>query len=132
MKYTFHAFGHENILGTHRNTLEFTKDKSLTKNGDCIIGIDSDFDTSEIRKLISSSKNGKMKLTVKWKNEAEEVSFDANKDFSGNHEIVIRKTGFLSGRTLGINADRSSFELNRDLMNFLKLKNSKITIILEN
>ena len=131
MKYTFYAYGHENILGTHKNTLEFTKDSSLTKKGDCIIGINSDFDFSEIKKLLLASKSKKMKLSVKWSNGSEEVNFDANKNFESNHEIVIRKTNFLSERTLGINADKSSFELKRGLMNFLKRKEAKIEVIIE-
>ncbi|MCJ7469295.1 DUF371 domain-containing protein, partial [Candidatus Bathyarchaeota archaeon] len=33
------AYGHENIQATHKTTLEITKDKHLTKNGDCIIAV---------------------------------------------------------------------------------------------
>jgi len=37
--------------------------------------------------------------------------------------MVIRKTDFISERTLAINADKAAFELNADLIRFLKEKN---------
>ena len=40
---TFLAFGHKNITANHKTTLEFTKENSVTKKGDCIIGVNSDF-----------------------------------------------------------------------------------------
>ena len=52
----FHIFGHPNIIGTHYNTLELTKDSSLTKEGDCIIGVKADFDFSELKKIVKKLK----------------------------------------------------------------------------
>ena len=49
---SFFCFGHKNILAKHRNTLEFTKDKDLTLNGDCIVGVNANFDLKEINHLI--------------------------------------------------------------------------------
>ena len=43
----FSILGHENILATHKNTLEFTKDDFVTKTGDCIVGISSDFNITK-------------------------------------------------------------------------------------
>ena len=40
----FSARGHENIRGVHKTTFEFTKEKELTLKGDCIIGVNADFD----------------------------------------------------------------------------------------
>ena len=50
----FFIYGHKNLLGTHKNTLEFTKDKELTLNGDCIIGVNSNFNITD--KIMSSKK----------------------------------------------------------------------------
>ena len=46
MIYKFNAYGHPNILGTHKTTFEFTKDNELTLNGDCIVGVKADFELS--------------------------------------------------------------------------------------
>ena len=59
MKYSFHAFGHKNLLGTHKNTLEFTKDKNLTLKGDCIVGVNADFDAGELKNFIKNCPNKK-------------------------------------------------------------------------
>jgi hypothetical protein len=39
IKEVIFAQGHENILATHKTTLEFTKDKRLSKKGDCIVAV---------------------------------------------------------------------------------------------
>jgi hypothetical protein len=36
------GYGHKNIQATHKTTLEFTKDKHLSKKGDCIIAVAAD------------------------------------------------------------------------------------------
>ena len=55
-----YAWGHENILCTHNSTIEITKDKSLTKKGDCIIGVNASKAcndlTLEIKNQIRSGK----------------------------------------------------------------------------
>ena len=36
-----YAWGHENIMCTHRTTIEITRDKNMSKRGDCIIGVNA-------------------------------------------------------------------------------------------
>ena len=52
----FFIFGHPNISADHKTTLEFTKDKELTKKGNCIVGVNSDFSFSEIKNLLKAKK----------------------------------------------------------------------------
>ena len=59
MIYKFHAYGHPNILGTHKTTLEFTKDEDLTSNGNCIIGVKADFELSRLKEFIEKNGNKK-------------------------------------------------------------------------
>ena len=63
MKYSFSCYGHENITSRHKTTLEFTKDKNLGLEGDCIIGIKADFDLLQLKKFIKSLKNNR-KITI--------------------------------------------------------------------
>ena len=37
----FYAYSHANVIGSHKTTIEITKDNYLTKKGDCIVGINS-------------------------------------------------------------------------------------------
>ena len=129
MKYKFHAYGHPNILGTHKTTLEFTKDKDVSLQGDCIIGVDSDFELGELKKFGA----GKVEITISSDDDKiiEEVKAHINPDFNDNHELVIRKTDFVSSRTFGIKADKASVDLNRALIAYLKEKKGIVSVIIE-
>ncbi|MEM2131517.1 MAG: DUF371 domain-containing protein, partial [Candidatus Woesearchaeota archaeon] len=48
-KIIFNFSGHENLLGNHKNSFEFTKEKELTKRGNCIIGVMADFDYKKVK-----------------------------------------------------------------------------------
>lgn len=135
MIYKFHAYGHPNILGTHRTTLEFTKDKELSLKGDCIIGVNADFELGKIRDFIKNSINKKIAITIQTINNKkikEKINAELNPSFNDDNEIVIRKTDFVSERTLAIKANKVAFELNRDLIDYLKEKKNKIAVIIEN
>ncbi|MAG91464.1 hypothetical protein CMO83_02210 [Candidatus Woesearchaeota archaeon] len=132
MRYKFYAYGHPNILGTHKTTLEFTKDGEITLKGDCIIGVKSDFELDKIKELIKGSKNNKIKIIIEIKDKKEEINAELNPRFNSNVELVIRKTGFVSERTLAINADKAAIDLDKDLINHLKEEDNKISIIIEN
>ena len=136
MLYKFNACGHPNILATHKTTLEFTKDKEVSLKGDCIVGVNADFDLSEIKKFIKKLKNNKITITIKTikkDNKIEEtITAEVNKNFNDNHEFVIRKTDFVSERTFAIKSNKAAFELNRDLIRFLREYRNKISVIIEN
>lgn len=135
MEYSFICHGHKNITGKHKTTLEFTKDEDASLKGDCIIGVGADFKLSEIRQFIEKSKNKKIAIIMqampKNKKIKDKIIAEINADFSSNKEIVIRKTDFISERTFAIKADKAAFELNRDLIEFLKDEKSKIKVIIK-
>ena len=114
----FNIFGHENILSLHRNTLEFTKDTSLTKQGDCIIGVKADFSYEQLMKIVKLWDKAKAVIFVD--DISDDFEFYINKKFNDKHEIVIRKTDFLSDRTLGIKASKAACDINRDIIEELK------------
>ncbi len=122
MAYTFSAKGHQNILATHRSTLEITKDTELTPKGDCIIAVAAGFFPERIREVIRGCQNGKIKLTITAAGITESVVANVNPDFSSSHEIVFRTGGFTSERTLGTSADKAAAGLGRKLVEKLKEK----------
>lgn len=139
MIYKFSAYGHPNILGTHRTTLEFTKDKELSLKGDCIIGVEADFELKKIKEFIEKSKNNKITITLKPKSNikkyqeiTEMIKAEFNQNFSSNKEFVIRKTNFASERTFAIKANKAAFELDKNLIIFLKKKKNKMSVVIEN
>jgi uncharacterized protein len=125
MKITFNAYGHMNITSNHNNTFEFTKEKEVTKNGDCIVGVNSDFSLDEIKNILD---NQWIKVVIKVKDAVEEVLCEVNPGFCSEGEMVFRRSGFLSERTLGIFSDKAAVDFNsfRPL-----LKDPKQKIIVE-
>ncbi len=125
MKYIFTCTGHQNILATHKTTLEFTKDNFLTKKGDCIVGINADFDLEKIKEFL---KFDKIKIIIKVDDLEETITCTPNKDFDDDKEIVIRLGEHNSKRTLGIGADKAAVHLNRELVEKIKTKQQKLEI----
>ncbi|MBI1935174.1 DUF371 domain-containing protein [Candidatus Woesearchaeota archaeon] len=132
MQYTFHAYGHPDILGTHKTTLEFTKEKEVTLNGNCIIGVCADFDFDKLTEFIKKARSTKITINVHTRDKKikEMINAELNLDFSHNEEIVIRKTNFISQRTLAIKANKAAFDLNRQLIEFLKEKQNVIGVVM--
>lgn len=128
MGYSFFCYGNPNILGTHKNTFEFTKDDFLTKNGDCIIGIKAEFELCAIKELIK----GKDKLNVKIECNgiSEEIGCNVNHKFNSDHEVVFRLGEFASERTLGIRTSKSAKEINRELIKRMTENDSRIKVTL--
>ncbi|MFH1850193.1 MAG: DUF371 domain-containing protein [archaeon] len=122
----FACYGHGNIRSTHAKTLEITKEKQVTIRGDCIIGIASDFDSAFLNQSIKGKK--KLLLHLSCGGATDTVSADINQSFSSHDEIVIRKSGFLSCRTLGIHADKAASDLSADLVKLLNIPGKKIDV----
>ncbi len=133
MQYKFYAYGHPNIQAKHKTTLEFTKDNELSLKGDCIVGVKADFELLKLKQLIKRLKNNKITITISTNKKIQEKIFaELNPDFNSNKEFVIRKADFVSERTFAIRANKAAFDLNRDLIDFLKGEGNKIDVIIEN
>ncbi len=114
---SFKCRGHINVSGKHPTTFEFTRDEEISPRADCIIGVSSDWNTQDVQKLLMLHK---VKMSIICGNHSESVRFVINPGFSDPNEMVIRKSRFRCKRTLGINADKSSAQLDRQLIAALK------------
>ncbi len=139
----FYAEGHPNLLGTHKTTLEFTKHSDLTLKGNCIVGVNANFDLDKIIQFIKKCKNNDITITIipiisekinfSEKNPFfQRISAKLNRDFNCKDELVIRKSDFLSERTFAIKSDKGSLDINRTLINFLKEKKNKVMVVFKN
>jgi hypothetical protein len=115
---SFTAFGHANVKATHKNTIEFTKDKELTPKGDCILGVNSDFDLKKIKAFTRDKKKLKCKITAG--NVSDEFEFIPNPKFNDSHEMVFRLGEFASERTIGIRAEKAAKHIKREIVEKLK------------
>ena len=151
MKYSFNCYGHKNITAKHKTTLEFTKDENVSLKGECIVGVRADFKLSSLKKFIENKKsqlekislekepiNKKtiekipIKIIIRIKNIEEKINGFLNADFNDSREIVIRKSDFISERTLIIKADKGACDLNRNYVEFLKQEKIKIKVTIAN
>lgn len=136
MIFKIKAKGHENITAHHRSTFEITKDNTLTKAGDCIIGLEIDktmVDFPEDFKEKIRNDNTIITVRLKTDNGYDEIHGQGDHRLALDHltDIVIRKSNFICGRTLMIHADKAAVDLNKDLINDLaNLKDLDIEIIL--
>ncbi|MFX1303309.1 MAG: DUF371 domain-containing protein [Promethearchaeota archaeon] len=130
-----YAYGHENIFGIHSTTIEVTKDKNLTKKGNCIIGVNATkacFDLSP--KLKKNIKNGnKIKITLKIDDLQDSFYGFGSKELKllDKDDIVFRKSNYICDRTILINCTKTSSELSRELIEKLKNPRNKLSIIFE-
>jgi len=125
----FNCYGHENIKATHKNTLEFTKEKKLTPQGDCILGVDSDFDLDEIREFIMGKEKATVKITVDGI--SDRFEFIPNPKFNDDKEMVFRLGEFASERTLGLRASKACKHIKREIAGKMKEPGKKMEVIIE-
>ncbi len=127
-----YAWGHTNILCTHRTTIEIIKGKNLTKKGDCVLAVNASkacFDlTPDLKNQIKSGN--RFKIILKVDGEQDYFYGFGNKDLKllDKNDMVFRKSFFICERTVLINCSKSSKELSRKLIDNLKHPEKKLTI----
>ncbi len=115
--YSFSIRGHRNVLSTHRKTVEFTKDSELTREGDCILGVNADFELEKLQAFLGCSR---VRITVTTNGAIDTITASPNKKFNSSHEMVIRIGEFDSERTFAVRADKAACHLDRALVAALR------------
>ena len=133
--FVLHARGHENVLATHKTTFEVTKEATLTKQGDCILAVESTraaadlpFEFKEAAKkdgaqITVTIEAGELEETVKAKG-------SPKLQFTHSTDLVVRKSGYVCGRTLAIRADKAASDFSRKLVEKLKDPKQEVKVTL--
>ncbi len=129
----FHAYGHPAILSTHPSTLEVTTSHELTRRGDCIVAVKSSSAVrnlpEDLKRVLSSSRGrGRLALRVGPFEFTVEGRGDPRLTFLHDTDLVVRKSAFISDRTLMILAVKSSIDIPRDMVRLLQDANSRVTV----
>ncbi len=114
----FRAWGHPNIKATHKNTIEFTKEDYVSPEGDCIIGVNADFETDKLREFAKKHKHAK--ITIRLGGLQEVILAKTNPYFEDDKELVIRLGEYESPRTFAVRADKAAKHLSRELVRALQ------------
>jgi uncharacterized protein len=117
--------GHTNVQSLHSKTIEITKDKDLTLNGDCIIGVNAnkscrDLSTEIKEKIKKNNSLIEVEIIVEPYSFVIKGNGNDNLLLSNHEDIVLRKSKFICDRTLSINCDFSSLDIPRNIINILK------------
>jgi uncharacterized protein len=120
--------GHPNVQSLHSRTIEITKDRELTLNGDCIVGVNAnkscrDLSPSIKEKIKKNNSIIEIELIVEPYNFIIKGSGSDNLLLSNPEDIVLRKSKFICDRTLSINCNFSSLEIPRKIIDELKFSN---------
>jgi uncharacterized protein len=132
-KETVWAFGHRNIQAVHPSTLMLTKEKNLSETGHCIIAVAADkaaADLGDEFKEKLKKPNAKLTVIIDIDGLIQQVNAWGSPKLVLTHptDIVIRKSDYVSDRTLAICADKSSNDLAREFIEKLKNPRQKIKI----
>jgi hypothetical protein len=135
LKEVLNGFGHPNIMATHHATIEFTKETQLSKSGDCVLVIGLDRSLAELSPEFKEAlrrPRAKLVVTVEVGRLSEKIQGQGSRLLSLDNpvEMVMRKSDFISDRTLAICADKAAKDINRELVEKLKNPHQKAKITL--
>lgn len=131
----FSARGHENIETTHKTTFEVTKETTLTKQGDCIIAVEASKAAADLPfefKEAARKEGAQITVTIEAGELREVVKAKGSPQLQFMHptDLVVRKSGYVCGRTLAIRADKAASDFSRELVEKLKDPSQEITVTL--
>jgi uncharacterized protein len=132
---TIIAFGNGNIQAVHPSTLMFTKEKHLSKTGDCIVAVGANKAATDLSfefKEKLKKPNAKLTVIIEANGLTQRINASGGQKLALTDptEMVIRKSDYISDRTLAIHADKSSIDLPREFVEKLKNPQQKINITL--
>lgn len=133
MKFSFTATGHPAILSLHPTTLEITKDPRVTGRGDCIVAANSTCGALDlpdyVKKVLSSDEGqGELTLTVRDLQFPVKGKGASGLTFKNERDIVIRRSGFVSDRTLMVYANKASLDIPRRMVRLLQDPSQVVTV----
>jgi uncharacterized protein len=126
-----HARGHPNITGTHRSTLEVTRDPEISASGDCIVAVGADkgaASLSEAFKNAAARDDAFITCSIEAGGFRDTVAGWGSKDmtFTIGDSMVFRVSNYVCGRTVMIYADKPAARLDRRLIGALAAGNMAI------
>lgn len=135
MGWVFLARGHPKITAKHRTTFMITKDKTVSSRGDCIIAVRADRSAAELdsdlKRLVRSG--GPLLLTLRYGNLVEKVRAWGHPSLTltDTHDMVVRKSRFICGRTLAIGANKAASDFSREFVSALSDPRTKLEMKIE-
>ncbi len=117
----------------HSFSLELTRDTGLSKNGDCIIAVGCSVGLIDLPKpmknaLATRACRARLTLTVDGDQFAVEGRGAQGLTLSHPTDIVVRKSGFISDRTLMVHANQAAADIPRSFVELLQDPSRKVVV----
>ena len=124
-KFEISFFGHVNIRSNHRNTIEITKESSLTPSGDCIVGVGATASCNDLpqglkERLRDSSTRVTIVICVQGHKFIVNGAGHPNLSLTHDTDIVIRKSDFTCPRTMAVRCDKAADVIPREMVMLLR------------
>jgi len=127
MKYleAFRARGHPNVRARHETTVMVTRDKELTTRGDCIVAVAAEKGLRDLDpdlKRAARSMGSKIALAIEAGGREFKVTGrgDPRLTLTDPRDMVARKSGYICGRTLMVEADKAACDMDEALLDLLR------------
>ena len=117
--------GHPLVRALHPSTMELTKERELTQRGDCVIGVCADKAACDLSSAVKEAlRIAGASVTFTMSAGGERFVFTARGSrgllLDDRRDVVIRKSEFISARTLAIHADAAARDIPRALVDRLR------------
>jgi hypothetical protein len=117
--------GHPTVRSAHPTTIEVTTESHLTPKGDCIVGVGASAGCAQLDAKVKEGLRRKgssvtIRLIVGPHSFEIRAEGDPRLELSHPHDIVIRKSDFISDRTLAVHADAAAKDIPREIVELLK------------
>ncbi len=117
--------GHPMVRSTHPTTIEVTTEGRLTENGDCIIGVGASKGCGQLDARVRERlrrKETRVTLRILVGSRSFEVwaAGDPRLELSHPHDMVIRRSEFVSDRTLAVRSSAAAKDVPRDMVRMLR------------
>ena len=117
--------GHPMVRSLHPTTIEVTTESHLTESGDCIIGVGATKGCLQLSEEVKEGLRRKdstvtIRIVVGEKEFRVNARGDPRLELSHPHDMVIRKSDFVSDRTLALRADAAARNIPREMVRLLR------------
>ena len=135
VKFTLTAKGHANVQATHASTFEITLDSHLSRQGDCIIGVEASHSAQDINNILGEALRHPGSqihtyLSVGEISEHVQGWGSPKLILSEGTSLVWRTSDFVDARTVAIQCDKAAKDLNRALIALLQNPDTSLQVTL--
>ncbi|MFQ5951319.1 MAG: DUF371 domain-containing protein, partial [Candidatus Geothermarchaeales archaeon] len=115
------ALGHPNTQATHTTTLEVTRERGVTRRGDCIVAVAAEKACSSLapdlrRALMTDGSRVEVRISCGGEEDVVVAEGSRRLTLSSRVSIVVRRSGYVCDRTLAVRADKAAADLSRALI----------------